>query len=159
MELKITKNLLFTVLASFAVGMSAGAIGNHLYSVSHTPEDKLQELRDAKSALEFTRNQSAQEALNASNELRKLKATKYEYQNEIRPELEAKIRKELQTYISQAEVSYKKAEELKKEAEVAREIASLKLELAKTLNESVTHTEKETKIIVKAVDDAEAELK
>lgn len=147
MEIRITKKQLITGLAVFAAGVGIGVIGYHIFA-----NDKVHEFRNAKSAFELAKQES-------TIELNKLKATKREYQDEIKPEIEARIRKELQTYISQAETSYLKAKELQKEAQRDREMADLKLELAKTLSESVTHTEKETKIIVKAVDDAEAELK
>lgn len=153
MEIKISKNVMVAIISAFSAGSLAGAIGHHFYTLAHTPEDKMQELKDAKSALDLARKQSVQEAYNASAELNRLRATKREYQNEIRPEIEAKVRKELQNYISQADVSYEKAKELQKEAQKDREIADLKLELAKTLSESVTHTEKETKIIVKSADE------
>lgn len=153
MEFKITGKQVALLLSVFSAGTGAGVLGHYIYTVKHTPEDKIRELRDLKSAIDFAKKESAQEAYNASAELNRLRATKREYQDEIRPQIEAKVRKELQTYISQAEVSYNKAKELQKEAQKDREIAELKLDLAKTLNKSVTHTEKETKIIVKEKDD------
>ena len=155
MEFKISKGQIMLLLSVFSAGALTGGLGHYIYALKHTPEDKIQEMKDLKSALELAKKESTQAAYNAMSELNRLRSTKKEYQEEIKPAIEAKIRKELQTYISQAETSYKKAEELRREAKQIQEMSELKLELAKTLNQSVTHTEKETKIIVKSKDDEE----
>ena len=157
MEIKFTKEQIITVLTSLGIGSAIGAGLEKLYSIKHTSEDTIRELKESRDALRREQDfldskirQNRDEAASVRAEQYKLSSMKREYQNEIKPEIEAKIRKELQTYISDAEKKYGQAKEELQKAKHEREIADLKLELAKTLNESVTHTEKETKIIVKS---------
>lgn len=166
MEIKTTsENMIMLACTFFGVGAVTGLFGHKYYALKHTPEETIKELKDSREALRREQDfldskirQNRDEAAQVRAEQRKLQSMKTDYQNEIKPEIEAKLRKELQTYISEAEKKYEQAKSELQKAKHEREIADLKLDLAKTLNESVTHTEKETKIIVKSLDEIEEEL-
>ena len=165
MEIKISKKNAIVAGISFGIGGIAGAVADMVYQKHHTPEDIIKEMKQSKEDLiqeqkylDMKIRQNRDAVSEVAAERRKLENTKDKYQNEIKPEIEAKLRKELQDFIANAEKVYNKAEKLKAEAEHDKEIANLKLDLAKTLNESVTHTEKETKIIVKSADDEEGDI-
>ena len=160
--MEIKKETMTTILVSMGIGTVLGVIADRYWQFKHTPEETLKKLAMAKDELireqkELDRkiHQSWDASAEVAAERRKLEGRKQEYQNEVKPEIEARLRKELQDYISNADKVYTKAEKLKADAEHEREIADLKLDLAKTLNESVTHTEKETKIIVKSGEEVE----
>lgn len=152
MEFKITGDQVVTVAASATVGTVIGALCHHAYTVVHTPESKIQALNEARTRYEAEKNESEAKAYEARKAYEDLASRKRAYQDEIRPAIESKIREELQTYIAQADKTYAKAQETLKTSEHNREIANLKLELAKTLSENTKETVKE-KIIIKNRDD------
>ena len=162
MEIKVNESNVVVALVSFCIGGAVGVLVNRDYNKKHTPEETIKKLQEAKddlrreqSQMDFKIRQNYDAVAEVAAERRKLEGRKKEYQNEITPEIEAKLRKELQDYISNADKVYAAAKNEKAQAAHEREIAELKLDLAKTLNESVTHTEKETKIIVKTPDEIE----
>ena len=166
MEIKINKKNAIVAGVYFGIGGLAGAVADMIYQKHHTPEDIIKEMKQSKDDLvqeqkylDMKIRQNRDAVSEVAAERRKLEGRKQEYQNEVKPEIEARLRKELQDYISNADKVYTKAEKLKADAEHEREIADLKLDLAKTLNESVTHTEKETKIIVKSGEEVEEDDK
>lgn len=154
MEFKITNEQAKIAAASSLVGAAIGAVTHHVYSVTHTPESKIQALNQAKYEYENTKRESEAKAEEARSAYRRLSERKREYQDEIRPNIEAKVREELHAYISKADHTYEKAKEERRAAEHDKEIASLKLELAKTLSQNTKERVTE-KIIIKNKDDEE----
>lgn len=120
------KNVLLFV-AVFGTGALAG-IGYQSYKqLKNTPEATLTKLEIAKQEAKAATEESKKAKKEASEEYAKLRNTKKQYQDEIRPDIEAKIRKDLEDYISKADETYEKA---KKE----NELASLKLDMAKKIS-------------------------
>ena len=171
MEFNITKQMVVTALSFLGLGSLIGALSQKAYDNYNTPEEKVLRMKeeeevlrlkkiDVEEAVKRSREAAAEargEQSLVKEERRKLELTKLAYQKEITPNIEAKIRKELQEYISKADSTYEKAKQLRKEVEHEKELANLKLELAKTLKENLTTTEKEVKIIYKNADDEEEE--
>ena len=176
MEFKITKEQIIIALSFFGLGSGAGALLQKKYDDYNTPEEKIIRMKEEEERLRMRKldsEEAAEKARKANaeaegaralvkEERHKLQQTKLAYQNEITPAIEAKIRKELQEYISQADGVYAKAkeersktEQLRKEIEHEKELANLKLELAKTLKENLTTTEREVKVIYKNSNDDE----
>jgi len=170
MEFKITKEQVIIALSFFGLGSGAGALLQKKYDDYNTPEEKIIRMKEEEERLRMRKLDSEEAAAKAQKanaeaegtralvreERYKIQQTKLAYQNEITPAIEAKIRKELQEYISKADGVYAKAkeersktEQLRKEIEHEKELANLKLELAKTLKENLTTTEREVKVIYK----------
>lgn len=154
MEIKITYEQAIIAASSLFVGSLIGALCQHSYHKKHTPESKIKELNNAREAYERSKREAEKEAYDARRAYSELAGRKKAYQDEIRPAIESKIREELQTYIAQAEKTYMQAKKEREDAKHDKEIANLKLELAKTLSENTKETVKE-KIIIKASDDKE----
>lgn len=111
-------------LSYFVLGTVTGVVAHKCYTLKHTPEETIKKL-EAATAEKKAAEKSYNEKYGQYRELYdKLVSTKKAYQDEIRPELESKIRKEFEDYISKADETYEKAKH-------ENELASLKLELIK----------------------------
>lgn len=112
----------------FIAGAASGSYAQHKYDESQTPEEVKNSINEAKKDYEAYCNSKtkyiAEQELRLAKEktelhnlileknrvLDNIVKTKESYQNEIRPELEKKIRKELEQYISKADKTYADAE-------------------------------------------------
>lgn len=123
MNINLSKTSVITSFASMIVGVALGGFGVKYYDVLHTPEETIRRLEAEKA--EHKASSESLEALKKETnaQISELKRTKKQYQDEIRPELESKIRTELETYISKADATYEKAK-------YENDMASLKLKLA-----------------------------
>lgn len=75
-----------------------------------------------------SKSELAKQQREASEALNDLRKEKQKYQDEIRPEIEARVRKELENYISRADETYEKAKH-------ENEMAKLRLELVREKSE------------------------
>lgn len=114
-------------------GLIFGILIQSYRNLKNTPEAVLARLETEKTEAKTAKAEAT--TAKAENEavLDELRRTKYEYQQEVRKDLEPKIRQELQDYISKADETYEKA---KRE----RELSEAKLELARRLEKDVTKT-------------------
>ncbi len=134
-----TKTILLVGGAAIG-GLTIGYFATKYYQMKNTPESVLLKLQTAKDAAEEA-EQKAQEAIKRSEEkaveskriLDAIKSTKKQYQDEIRPELESKIREELKEYIEKADETYEKAKLISEQAKKDNELADLKLKFAKDM--------------------------
>ena len=100
----MNKNIIFGAVtaAGTGTGILIGVLLEKYHARMNTPEEVIQKLNNATlenkaSAKELNKKISENEKI-----LSEIKKTKKAYQDEIRPELEAGIRKELENYISKA---------------------------------------------------------
>lgn len=117
--------------ASYVIGRSNGYKASDEWHKKNTPEAQLKALEQAKVEKESAAAIARQERSKSEAAYERLKATKQAYQDEIRPELESKVRQELQDYISNADAKYAAAEKTLKEAKRENELTQLRLELMK----------------------------
>ena len=104
------------------IGVVVGVLIEKYHNKMNTPEETIQKLNAATLENKAAAKELAKVKSDDEKVLSEIKKTKQAYQDEIRPELEAKIRKELESYISKADAVYEKARH-------ENELASLKLEL------------------------------
>ena len=109
---------------AIAIGFTCGVIFEKYHNLKNTPEATITKLQNAKE--ESKKAKKEYDAAYKANQevLTKIQNTKDQYKAEVRADVEAKVRKELENYISKADETYEKA---KKE----NELASVKLELSK----------------------------
>lgn len=119
----------FSYLAGKAIGNKEGYDKADFWWKTNTPEEQLKALEEAKCAKEEAASIAREAERKNQDAYARLVATKKEYQDEIRPEIEASLRKELATYISEADSKYAKAEESLQEAKRENEMSRLRLEL------------------------------
>ena len=117
--------------ASYVIGRSNGYKASDKWHRENTPEAQLKALEQAKVEKENAAAMARQERSRSEAAYERLRATKQAYQDEIRPEIESKVRQELQDYISNADVKYTAAEKTLKEAKRENELTQLRLELMK----------------------------
>lgn len=124
MEIRITKEQILTIACAFGVGTATGVFAHKYHVMKNTPEETIRKLEAATAEKKAAEKSYSEKYSEYSAAYSKLVSIKKEYQDEIRPELEAKIRKEFQDYIGKADETYAKAKH-------ENELASLKLELIK----------------------------
>lgn len=124
-----------TAIGYFLIGKAKGYQNGYKASDEwhkvNTPEVQIKALEKAKMENEQAAKTATEAKLANINAYGHLKATKKQYQDEIRPEIEAEIRKELKDYISKADEEYENAKKILKEAEHENELTELRLELMK----------------------------
>ncbi len=97
----------------------------------NTPEVQIKALENAKRENEVAETNAKQAKAQSDEAYNRLRNTKKQYQDEIRPEIEKAVRKELETYISSADTKYEAAQKTLKEAKRENELTQLRLELMK----------------------------
>ncbi|MBP5596072.1 MAG: hypothetical protein J6Y02_11870 [Pseudobutyrivibrio sp.] len=117
------------------LGFLGGIFVNKYHNLKHTPEVELARLESTKAECRRAEAEAEEAQARNSKVLSELRATKKEYQNEIRGEIEEKVRKELGDYISKADATYAEA---KKE----KDLATARLELAKRIEKDNSSTTK-----------------
>lgn len=122
MEFKITKEQILAIATAFGLGTSIGVYINKYHNLKNTPEETIRRLEAATAEKKAAEKSYAEQYGKYRDAYDKLVNTKQAYQDEIRPELESKIRQELKKYIDKADETYAKAKH-------DNELASLKLEL------------------------------
>lgn len=115
---------LFATGTLVVIGFAGGVFFEKYHNLKNTPEATITKLENAKE--ESKKAKKEYDAAYKANQevLTKIQNTKDQYKAEVRADVEAKVRKELENYISKADETYEKA---KKE----NELASVKLELSK----------------------------
>lgn len=115
---------LFATGTLVVIGFVGGVFFEKYHNLKNTPEATITKLENAKE--ESKKAKKEYDAAYKANQevLTKIQNTKDQYKAEVRADVEAKVRKELENYISKADETYEKA---KKE----NELASVKLELSK----------------------------
>lgn len=106
-----------------------GAVMQKYRDTINTPESVINKLNAAKESANTAKAELAEQTRKNQDAYAALVSTKKQYQDEIRPKIEAKVRKELNDYILKADEKYEKA---KKE----NELASLKMQLCNRDRES-----------------------
>lgn len=121
-EVLATPGILVAVGGAFAAGYFVSNY-NHL---KNTPEAVINKMENVKAEAKAQENSAIKAKKEAELALSRLKSTKKQYQDEIRPELEKIIRRDLQTYISEADKKYESARKEREMADVKLELARLK---------------------------------
>lgn len=130
------KEVLFATGAIVLAGgaFAGGYFASNYSHLKNTPESVIAKMEAAKEQAKAEQAIAAKDRVAAEVALNALKNTKRQYQDEIRPGIEAKVRKELQTYISEADKKYE-------DAKRQRELADLKLELVKAKEKNTNTSE------------------
>lgn len=123
MTFRINVNL--NAIIGAVVGGVVGGVAVKVYDKHHTPEKTIEKLETKTEEYKAAKAEAQAKEASASQELATLRRTKYEYQAEIRPEIENKVRAELNEYITKADDVYARAKH-------DREMADVKLELIKS---------------------------
>lgn len=118
-------------------GMIFGSLLQSYRNMKNTPDAVIAKMEAEKVAAKAAKEEA--NAAKADNEkaLSELRATKEQYQNEVRKELEPKIRKELETYIEKADSTYEKAKQ-------ERAVAEAKLETIKYMTKNMENSNVKT---------------
>lgn len=124
MTLELTKGNIVVSASSLAIGLVSGICIDKFHQMRNTPEEVTRNLNEATLQNKASKKELEKQTSENRKVLNDIRSTKKAYQDEIRPEIESKVRKELEDYISKADSTYEKA---KRE----NEMASLRLELAK----------------------------
>lgn len=124
MTLELTKGNVIVSASSMAIGLVAGICIDKFHQMRNTPEEVTRNLNEATMQNKASKKELEKQTSENRKILNDIRNTKKAYQDEIRPEIEAKVRKELENYISKADATYEKA---KRE----NDMAFLRLELAK----------------------------
>lgn len=123
MTFKVNVNM--NAIIGAVVGGAIGGVAVKVYDKLHTPEKTIEKLETKTAEYKTAKVEAQAKQASASRELERLRNTKKEYQAEIRPEIEKKVRDELNEYIVKADDVYAKARH-------DREMADVKLELIKS---------------------------
>lgn len=114
---------------SAIVGGIAGYFVSNYHHMKNTPESTIARLEMARETLKVAREGAVKARDDCRKEIEELKRTKKEYQDEMRPEIEKSIRSELESYISEADETYRLAKE-------KNEMADVKLKLLKEMQKN-----------------------
>lgn len=112
------------MVAAVGGAFVAGYFVSNYNNLKNTPEAVIAKMEAVKMEAKAEQEMAAKAKREAEDAVSVLRNTKAKYQAEIRPEIEEKVRRELEGYIAEADAKYDKA---KKE----HELATLKLELAR----------------------------